>query len=531
MFSYEPTDRGNTQIAIEQSRHLDTIARVTEVISHDGEGTSTPATDPSAGPDDGPTIDPATEAPPSEVAGSYEGPRVTCEDLYDQNRDPFVEIPMLGFVPGGVAVPTAGDNWYVRVEEIPGLGPVATQTLYHEGNPSPAGEPGDLRLRTRDMVAELVTDSDGDAVVRLGHGPDDRGDMGSGFIARADGAIEGYSSANTGFCFLPDGTYYYSGMGSYLVTGSPGTGGPGGPTSPAGPTDTSSDNPLVGQPVDATPEVVDAPVQYTLGDGDVLGNKRIKAGGAGTASTEDVSAQATSGVPVSIIANGSGWRIKNIGIEGLATEAPITVKVTDPDGYGVIEHCYIGGTSVRDETNLFVHLEHAGTLTIRDSTFKNANYSHGVYGAPPGSPPWRTQGAGGIVQIESCYATGFGDVGFRLGTSSSYVKDSVIDSRGGPDGSSGNSGIWNQWNIGVAENCRIAVDHNAFNVGSNDYKNRQVCKLIAKNCEWIADNEVRKAPGIQNDDFYNSTNVTRNPSVDLTSPPGAPTTAADAAGI
>ncbi|PSP73798.1 hypothetical protein BRC86_08185 [Halobacteriales archaeon QS_3_64_16] len=258
----------------------------------------------------------------------------------------------------------------------------------------------------------------------------------------------------------------------------------------------------------ADPEVIDAPYEVHLGDGDTLANKRIVANGS----------------QVSIVASGSNWEIRNVGIEGKADSNPITVKVTDSGGSGLIENVYVGGVSTSDETPIFVHREHAGDLTIREVNVGNTSNSHGIYASAPGSPSYRKQGGGGTVGIESCYAHDTGGNGFRIGSDGSYVKDSVA-------ANCDNSGVWNQWERGRIENVSIEASVNAFNVGANNYDNRNgECKLSVSNVEYNAPNEVRKAPGIGDWNYYSPSGVSETSSPDTSPPSGVPMSAAEAAG-
>jgi hypothetical protein len=258
----------------------------------------------------------------------------------------------------------------------------------------------------------------------------------------------------------------------------------------------------------ADPELIDAPYQVRLGDGDVLANKRIVANGS----------------QVSIVASGSNWEIRNVGIEGKANSNPITVKVTDSGGSGLIENVYVGGVSTSDETPIFVHRKHAGDLTIREVNVGNTSNSHGIYASAPGSPSYRKQGGGGTVGIESCYAHDTGGNGFRIGSDGSYVKDSVA-------ANCDNSGVWNQWERGRIENVSIEASVNAFNVGANNYDNRSgECKLSVSNVEYDAPNEVRKASGIGDWNYYSTSGVSETSSPDTSPPSGVPTSAAEAAG-
>lgn len=257
----------------------------------------------------------------------------------------------------------------------------------------------------------------------------------------------------------------------------------------------------------AEPETIEAPYEVVLGDGDVLANKRIVANGS----------------QVSIVARGSGWEIRNVGIEGQAQQNPITVEASS-GGSGLVENVYVGGVASSDETPIFVHREHAGTITIRNVNVGNTSNSHGIYASAPGSPSYRAPGGGGAVHIESCYAHDTGGNGFRIGSNGSYVRNSVA-------ANCDNSGVWNQWQEGRVENVSIEAGVNAFNVGANNYDNRNgECVLRVSNVEYDAPNEVREAPGIGSWDFYVSSGVSKTSSPDLSPPGGVPTSAAEAAG-
>lgn len=256
----------------------------------------------------------------------------------------------------------------------------------------------------------------------------------------------------------------------------------------------------------ADPETIDAPYKIVLGDGDVLANKRIVANGS----------------DVSIVARGNDWEIRNVGIEGEARSNPITVETSG--GSGLIENVYVGGVASADETPIFVHREHSGTITIRNANVGNTSSSHGIYASAPGSTPERKPGGGGAVHIQECYAHDTGGNGFRIGSDGSYVRNSVA-------ANCDNSGVWNQWERGRVENVAIEAGVNAFNVGANNYDNRDgECTLSVSNAEYDAPNEVRKADGIGDWDYYSASGLTRTSSPDLSPPGGVPMSAAGAAG-
>lgn len=136
----------------------------------------------------------------------------------------------------------------------------------------------------------------------------------------------------------------------------------------------------------------------TLGDGDTLENVLF-----------DITAD---GASLKIRPNGSNWTIRNVGVKGqphgwkLPNTSYVIGATVTKGGNGLIKNVYIGdGASAQDDViGIFVTLDHAGTVTIRDCNLQQWP-NNGVYGAPPGrSAPTDGGGGGGEVHIERCYA-------------------------------------------------------------------------------------------------------------------------------
>ena len=116
----------------------------------------------------------------------------------------------------------------VVIERTGPLGMCVTAIRYTGESSSPSIESEERRLRIGEMALELSRDSQGRAVGRMGHQPDDGSDHNAAFIVREDGSIEGYSAGGVGFCFKADGSFYVSGMLREGGGGTPGSGAPGG---------------------------------------------------------------------------------------------------------------------------------------------------------------------------------------------------------------------------------------------------------------------------------------------------------------
>jgi hypothetical protein len=146
-----------------------------------------------------------------------------------------------------------------------------------------------------------------------------------------------------------------------------------------------------------------------LGDGDVLSNLLIDAGGA----------------KVEIRATTSNWSIRNIGLSGASNTDSrlIAAHVPDSNGAGVIDNVYI--EAANNSTNgIFVNASHAGHLDFSNSYVTGAEDT--IYGSPPSNPDtqeWvdgtsKDRGQGGTIRAENVYMSDILDYGIRLGVGS-----------------------------------------------------------------------------------------------------------------
>lgn len=184
------------------------------------------------------------------------------------------------------------------------------------------------------------------------------------------------------------------------------------PDSDAGDTDTTGCMP---QPFDTITVGAGETREFRLGDGDVLENKLI-----------DITAP---NAKYDIVASGSDWTIRNIGVEGRfqgdAKSSPLRVRVTDENGEGLVEHLYLGDGGGEGRTGLFVLADHAGTLRVRELNVQHWG-DNGVYGSAPGNHQQHgNPGEGGIVRIFDSFANDNGSGGFRIGTDGSFCKNCV----------------------------------------------------------------------------------------------------------
>ncbi len=166
-------------------------------------------------------------------------------------------------------------------------------------------------------------------------------------------------------------------------------------------------------------------VTYTLGDNDTLENVLI-----------DISAD---NAKFYIRANGSGWRVENVGIKGTwdddTKEEPFIVNVT-AGGTGIVKNFYwADGTAPFDSqrtyggaaTGCYVANSHAGTLIMENMNLQGFS-DNGVYGSSPGDLPSHPSGGGGggEVIIRDSYAADCAPAGFRLGSDGSRLENCVV---------------------------------------------------------------------------------------------------------
>lgn len=188
-----------------------------------------------------------------------------------------------------------------------------------------------------------------------------------------------------------------------------------------------------------------------VGDGETLENVLV-----------DVTAP---GSGFDIVADGSDWTIRNVGIHGTnGTEecgSAFQLQV-DEGSEGTFENVYLGDGAVDGgNAGIFVPTTHAGTLTIRRCHVANWP-DNGIYASAPGRNA--RDGRKGVVRIEECYARNNNIAGFRLGTDGSSVTDSVVHVDGDvPNNNAGKEnarGIWIKEGGSVrVENCDVFLDH------------------------------------------------------------------------
>lgn len=188
-----------------------------------------------------------------------------------------------------------------------------------------------------------------------------------------------------------------------------------------------------------------------VGDGETLENVLV-----------DVSA---AGAGFDIVASGSDWTIRNVGIRGTngTEEAGSAFQLqVDEGSTGTFENVYLGGGSIDDGDNaaVFVPTTHAGTLVIQRCYVSNWP-DNGIYASAPGRNG--RDGQRGVVRIVDSYAYNNNIAGFRLGTDGSSVKRSVVHVDGDvPDNAAGKEGVRGIWikeggSVRV-QNCDVLVE-------------------------------------------------------------------------
>ena len=253
----------------------------------------------------------------------------------------------------------------------------------------------------------------------------------------------------------------------------------------------------------------------TVGDGETLSNILF-----------DVSAEEAD---VRIIANGSNWTIRNIGIDGRYSGTDfnniMNLTVDDVGGSGLVENVYFGDGAIEEEgTPIFVPLDHAGTLTIRRANFQEWP-GNAIYGSAPGRE--ERGGQNGDVRIEECYARNNNIASYRVGTDGSYIRDSVVHVDGDvPDVQGGKEnarGVWVKEDGTVdIENSDILLEHpdGSYCVVENDDNSEGLARVI--------DSQVAARDGA--DGRFKGNVVTQNVGndPDVSPPNGVPTSAEEA---
>ena len=248
-----------------------------------------------------------------------------------------------------------------------------------------------------------------------------------------------------------------------------------------------------------------------VGSGQILENIRIRAGGSN----------------VSIVCQ-DGGTVRNVAIENASNHpAPIKAHCRN-GGNAVLSNVYISGVN---DNCVFVNNVHSGHLTVSNCTFKDA-VEDALYGSPPGNPTYRSRkasngpGGGGTIAVESSFAQNCRDYGWRLGSSGSYVRNSsaincgtaLANLYGNGKGVTFRNVDVTSPNIGIKH-----IDHDRGNVGNWP----EQVHTILDNVRVKASTTIKKfttgaGPGT----------ITGSPqgSPRSTVPPGAPTSAEQAAG-
>ena len=161
---------------------------------------------------------------------------------------------------------------------------------------------------------------------------------------------------------------------------------------------------------------------------------------------------------VSIKATGENWTIRNIGIKGVHDQSGGHAVFALEAAGGTecrVENLWMGdGSSVYDgagssETAVWVSPESSGPITFRHCYFDGWK-DNAIYASSPGRE------GNGAITIDSCYAANNNHADYRIGSTGSVIKNSVVEhTRSG----SGIRGVWCWYNDGLEiRNCDIDVN-------------------------------------------------------------------------
>lgn len=132
---------------------------------------------------------------------------------------------------------------------------------------------------------------------------------------------------------------------------------------------------------------------------------------------------------ISVVATGTNWTIRNVGVTGTwhhVTHESLFGLGDTGGGTSVVENVYIGdgdpsaGSGERGNS-MWVTPNHSGTLTIRNVNF-NIEGALGVYGSPPGR---NSGGNRGDVHIDNCYARDAHHTAYRVSGNNDSVRNCV----------------------------------------------------------------------------------------------------------
>lgn len=185
-----------------------------------------------------------------------------------------------------------------------------------------------------------------------------------------------------------------------------------------------------------------------------------------------------SGAGVSIVAVGTDWTIRNVGVYGRVEMGDNSVfSVGDTDGgTSRIENVWLGdGDEYRRKgaTGFWTPPSHDGHLEIERVNVQNMS-DNAFYCSPPGT------GSGGTVAFRDCYAANCWVSQYRLaeGTVENCVA-SVTDSRPYRQG----RGVW-AWSPGTVEVVGSHIDTNGHHYSFRAGANGDSSELTITGTEW-----------------------------------------------
>lgn len=221
----------------------------------------------------------------------------------------------------------------------------------------------------------------------------------------------------------------------------------------------------------------------TVGAGDTF-SKRLADGETWENVLIDISA---TGASYSILATGNNWTIRNIGIKGTfdsdTNPSDLNVYVPDSNSTGVIENLYMPGYGQKAHNydgpeGIYVHPNHKGDLLIKRC---NVQYmqDNGIYGSAPGNGSSHPNpGGNGAVRIEDCYGYGNATDHTRIGTDSSYVKNTC-----GWNGV--HRGHWQYYHHSKLVDCDYGNNGSAdINLGGNSWSTQSTAEVTAESSRW-----------------------------------------------
>lgn len=139
-----------------------------------------------------------------------------------------------------------------------------------------------------------------------------------------------------------------------------------------------------------------------------------------------------SGAAYQILATGTDWTIRNIGVRGQFNTHTngSWIRCYDPSGSSVIENLYFPGAETPGHDydgpyGIYVHNNHGGDLLVKNVNIQNMQ-DNGIYASGPGNGSEHSEpGEGGTVRIEDSYFESNANANTRLGTEGSYCKNVV----------------------------------------------------------------------------------------------------------